>query len=60
MLIQFRLCVHVNVKHANIFHKYSDCYRVRATHLKNHAVAQKSCSSSLAVVVVVVVVVVLV
>ena len=39
MCIQFRLCV------SNIFHKCSECYRVRAPRFKNHAVVQKSCSS---------------
>ena len=46
MYIQFRLCVHVNVKRTNIFHKCSECYRVRVSRFKNHAVVQKSCSSS--------------
>ena len=46
MYIQFRLCVHVNVKRTNIFHKCSEYYRVRAPRFKNHAVVQKSCSSS--------------
>ena len=39
MCIQFKLCV------SNIFHKCSECYRVRAPRFKNHAVVQKSCSS---------------
>ena len=46
MYIQFSLCVHVNVKRTNTFHKCSDCYRVRAPRFKNHAAVQKSCSSS--------------
>ena len=46
MYIQFRLCVHVNVKRTNIFHKCSECYRVWVSRFKNHAVVQKSCSSS--------------
>ena len=45
MYIQFRLCVHVNVKRTTIYHKCSECYRVQAPHFKNHAVVQKSCSS---------------
>ena len=39
MCIQFRLRV------SNIFHKCSECYRVRGPRFKNHAVVQKSCSS---------------
>ena len=39
MCIQFRLSV------SNIFHKCSECYRVRAPRFKNHTVVQKSCSS---------------
>ena len=46
MYIQFRLCVHVNVKRTNIFHKCSEYYRVRVPRFKNDAVVQKSCSSS--------------
>ena len=46
MYIQFRLCVHVNVKRTNIFHKCSEYYGVRAPRFKNDAVVQKSCSSS--------------
>ena len=46
MYIQFRLCVHVNVKRTNIFHKYSEYYIVRAPRFKNNAVVQKSCSIS--------------
>ena len=47
MYIKFRLCVHVNVKRTTIFHKYSECHRVQTSRFKNHAVVQKSCSSSL-------------
>ena len=39
MCIQFRLCV------SNMFHKCSECYRVRAPRFKTHAVVQKSSSS---------------
>ena len=46
MYIQFRLCVHVNVKRTNIFHKCSEYYRVRAPRFKNDAVVKKSYNSS--------------
>ena len=46
MHIQFRLCVHLNVKRTSIIHKFSECYRVRPPHFKNHEVVQIWCSSS--------------
>ena len=45
--IQFRLCVYVNVNRITIFHKCSECYRAQAPRFKNHAIVQKSCSSSI-------------
>ena len=47
MYIQFKLCVHVNVKRTTIFHKCSECYRERTSRFKNHAVVQRSCSSGI-------------
>ena len=46
MHIQFRLCVHLNVKRTNIIHKFSECYSVRPPRFKNHEVVQIWCSSS--------------
>ena len=51
MYIQFRLCVHVNVKRTNIFHKCSGCYRVRAPRFKNHAVVKNDLAAVALVVV---------
>ena len=46
MYSKFRLCVHVKVKRTSIFHKCSECWKVRTSFFKNHEVVQDSCVSS--------------